>query len=620
MDGVSLPSFPTRSRDAGEFIRMTLFAGILSRTSASVPTDVRRALATWPVGIDRAAQGSASAGAPLLPFIVEDRDFCCAAADIGVFGGAGHLVADDAISLLAGEPLLGDHDTARPREDDLRALHEAARHDVSTVAAAANGVFAFAHLDRARQRLTLAADKLSLRPIYYAVTPDWVIFSTAYRLFDDLPAFDRRADLRAMTEVSAFYYPLGDRMPYANVRRIRAAEIVTVDPRSVTRSTYWRWDAIPVSQEPLDVLAARAHRAFERAVARRQDDPRGPLAYLSGGLDSRAVVAALVSQGRVPQTWNFARRGTLDHALGAAMAARLGTRHHERPKPEGARTPDYAQMMADALAGSVPAPPQGGGGQLVWAGEGGSVALGHVHMHAQVVERMRAGDVDGAIEEFFAREDLLVPLKLFAPSAARRVSGVVREGVHDELERLSLAEPGRRFHLFLLLNDQRRKLTRHFESIDRHRVELQLPFFDSAFLAVVLSVPVDACLGHRFYSLWFAQLDPRVREVPWQTYPGHDPCPLPLPEGLTYQWNADYQRRERAAERKALLRRVWQMLRSADFPHGMLSRGRILGAAALHAARLRDYEYALDAAAVCHAHVKSCRGQWTLQSIGDRDS
>lgn len=598
--------------------RMTLFAGILSRTPAPVPARLRRLLQTE---LTQAASQTGSTPSPQLR-ILEDERFCCAALDIGVLGGDGAIVEPDAISLLAGEPLLGNHDTPRSRQDDLRALHEAARHEgeadaLAAVARQANGVFAFIHLQPSRSRLTLAADKLSLRPIYYAVTPSWTIFSTVHRLFDSLMELDRTLDLRAMMEVCAFYFPLGDRMPCANVRRIRAAETVRVDGDSVRRSTYWRWDAIPVSQEPLETLAARAHRAFVRAVARRRDDPRGPLAYLSGGLDSRAVVAALVSQGRVPETFNFAWRGTLDHALGAAIAERLGTRHHEWPKPDGARTPDYAQLMADCLAQTGACRPEGSGGDLVWSGEGGSVALGHVHMHPKMVELMRAGDVDGAIDEFLAREDLRLPMKLFTPAAARQAAGLVREGIRDELDRLVASEPARRFHLFLLLNDQRRKLTRHFETIGRHRVELQLPFFDSAFLAVVLSVPVDACLGHRFYSQWLACFDRRVGEVPWQAYPDHAACPLPLPETLAYQWNPEYQQRERATQQKILLRRVWRALGSSDFPRSMLSRPRILGAAALHVTGLRDYGYALDAAAECHEQAKTSGGRMRLLGIGD---
>jgi len=430
------------------------------------------------------------------------------------------------------------------------------------------------------------------------------------RILESLPGFDRTMDLRGMTEVTAFEYPLGDRTPYANVRRIHAAEVVDVDASSIRQSVYWRWDDIPVSTDAPELLAQRAHAAFVGGVKRRLAGARSATAFLSGGLDSRAVVGSLVSEGVEVRTFNFARRGTQDHFLGASMAESFGTAHHEYEKPEGARTPNYSEMMATAVRDAGGQNDPATSPRTVWSGEGGSVVLGHVHMHRPVVERLRSGNEEGAFDEFFDREDIRIPLKMFTTSVARSVARLVRDGVHKELMQLSGVEPGRRFHMFLLVNDQRRKLTRHFEDIDRHRLEWQLPFFDSAFVASVLAVPLDLCLEHRFYTSWFEQFDPIVRSVPWQSYPGHDPCPLPVPATLSYQWDSHYQAAERAAQKREVIARARNLLFAADFPRPLLSRSRVAVAAALHASGARNYEYALNAAALCHRYWRECEGRW----------
>jgi asparagine synthetase B (glutamine-hydrolysing) len=478
----------------------------------------------------------------------------------------------------------------------------------------ATGVFSIAIVRPAARHVRLVADKLGIRPIYYAATPRYAVFSTTLRTFDALDIFEKTLDVRGMTEISAFEYPLGDRTHYDGLRRIRPAEIVDILPDGERHSAYWRWDDIEESRASIADAAHRSHTAFVDGLRRRLTGHRPTIAYLSGGLDSRAVVGALVSEGADVETFNFARAGTQDRILGAAIAERLGTRHHEVPKPPGARTPDYAQLMKTGLDGTDL--PRGvGGAAVVWSGEGGSVALGHVHMHRPVVERLRAGDDDRAITEFLEREDIRIPLKMFRRSMLPAIRSVAREGVREELARLPHAEPGNRFHLFLLHNDQRRKLTRHFEQIDLNRLEFQLPFFDSDFLATVVSVPLDERLEHRFYSRWFEQFDPVLRSVAWQAYPGHDPCPVPPPAGLSYQWDQSVDYEERTANTRALLTRARRLITSSDFPGPILSRPHVAAAAALHGARLRNYDYALEAAAVCHQYWRDCKGRWVFKGI-----
>jgi len=583
---------------------VTLFAGIVARDGAPLDDQIRRRL-----------HASLSRHPFDKPVVFEGPHWSCAAVDIGAFPHPGHLFDGGTLSLLAGEPLLR-RDAVRPRTDDLREMHEHGLGDTASIPVSnATGQFCLAIVRPAARHVRLVADKLAIRPIYYATSSRFALFSTTLRVFDALDVFEKTCDLRGVTEISAFGYPLADRTHYGGLRRIRAAEIVDISPVDEHSSEYWRWDDISQTGSPTIEAARRSHQAFVKAVRRRLGDRRSTVAYLSGGLDSRAVVGALVSEGASVDTFNFARDGTQDKILGEAMAARLGTRHHQVPKPAGARTPDYAQLLKDALddtgltrgvAGSA----------VVWSGEGGSVALGHVHMHRPVVARLRAGDEAGAIHEFFEREHLQMPLKIFRRSMLPAIRSVDTDGIREELARLPNAEPGSRFHLFLLLNDQRRKLTRHFENLDLNRLEFQLPFFDSDFLETVVSVPLDERLEHRFYSRWFEQFDPVLRSVAWQVYPGHDPCPVAPPAGLSYQWDQRVDRDERAANTRALLTRTRRLIMSADFPAPILSRSRVAAAAALHSTGIKNYDYALEVAAIYHQYWRDCKGRWVLKGIG----
>jgi hypothetical protein len=539
---------------------------------------------------------------------MEGELYCCAKVDIGAFGAPGVVIDDAArFALMAGEPLLGS-DVA-DRNVHLRSIHERCiRGDVSPLQQA-TGAFCIAQYDPTTRMLRLTVDKLGLRPLYYAVSSEFVVFSSALRVIEALPYPSRTLDLRGVAEATAFGYPLADRTPYAQVRCSRAAEIVSVTPRDVQKARYWHWDAVPTSVTPEAAAAEGVFAEFQRAVDRRLRGDRVTAAFLSGGLDSRAVVAAVREKGTETHTFNFARPGTQDQVFGRQIAAALGTSHYELPKNAGDRKPDYARLMASAwslVQEHLPADRTPERPHLVWSGEGGSVCLGHVHMHQSVVATLRAGDIGAAIRQFLRLEDLNVPLRLFTSSVASSLAETIVDGIREELAGLAGVEPGRQFYLYLLLNDQRRKLASHFENIDLHRVELQLPFFDSDFLTSVIAVPVDYCLGHRFYHRWLENFRPTITSVPWQAYPGHVPCPIEGTEHLAYQWDIQYQRTEAAAQNRALLQQTFDLLAADDFPLGVLSRRKLAAAFVLHATGIRCYDYALKAAALCYVYSRKC--------------
>ena len=146
--------------------------------------------------------------------------------------------------------------------------------------------------------------------------------------------------------------------------------------------------------------------------------------------------------------------------------------------------PDYSALMAEVWAeansrSDLPAERPA----IVWSGEGGSVALGHVHLTEEMVNWMRVGKIDDVIEEHLRRESAQVAPKMFSSKASDILSRSINDGIREELKLFHSHDPARNFYFHLMLNDQHRKLAGHFENIDLHRLEFQLPFFDSSFLA-----------------------------------------------------------------------------------------------------------------------------------------
>jgi asparagine synthase (glutamine-hydrolysing) len=583
---------------------MTLIAGMLTRHDCPLPdsacASLRQAISRHPAEEVKAFR---------------DRRSYFAKVDIEAFREPGFFVdGSGALSLLTGEPLLGagDFSSSSSRLQDLPIIHEQCLRNNWNVLGEADGTFCVVHYQPRTGSLTLIADKLGIRPLYFWIDDKLVVFASALRILEEFPLVPKKMDLRAVTEVVTLGAPLAVRTPYAGISLLKPAQIIQITNDGISRSCYWRWDEIETVNGPEPVRLATVHDRFQAAVRRRNRHDGATAAYLSGGLDSRCIVALLRHDGVRVRTVNFARPGTQDYYFGNQFAEKIGSAHESLPKERGDNIPDYSSLMARALGGSNLTQWPAERPQLVWSGEGGSVLLGQVHLSESIVALMRAGNIDGAIEEYLQREQMFLPPKLFRSEILANLRDAIKQGIREELGELHAEDPGRNFALFLMRNDQRRKLMGHFESIDLHRLEFQLPFFDGAFLASVIATPLDWCLRHRLYIKCLSLFPPAVTTVPWQAYPGHEPCPLPIPEELADQWDDTYQAQEDATQKQRVIEQASELLRSIDFPDQILSKRNLRVAAWIHSTGWRDYKYAIEAARTYYAYSKKCGGEFTF--------
>ncbi|MEP6946323.1 MAG: asparagine synthase-related protein [Acidobacteriota bacterium] len=578
---------------------MSLFAGIYSLNDGVSPPNAMRA--EMRNAITRNAEDE----------IIEFSSTRCylAKIDIGAFGSKGHL--DDGagnFSMLTGEPLLpGDRPAGR--EADLVAIRESLGSERTDLLELARGVFAAADYREKDGVLTFMTDRLGIRPVYYWVGAEFMIFSSTLRVIETMSCVPKKMDLRAVTEIAALNYAVADRTPYCGVKLLGPGGIVRAMGREITVSTYSDWNDIPISKKPEEQLLVELYNCFVDAVAIRQRGDSGAVAYLSGGLDSRCVTAALCEQAKNVHTFNFAREKTQDQLFGRQFAEQAASIHSEVPKQPGDLTPDYSLLLANAWKASndrIAAPVERP--KLAWSGEGGSVDLGHVHIGPQVPPFLRAGDARAAVEEFLFKDEIALPLKLFRTSLRDRISSLVVDGIVEQIETYRCEDPARKFYLFMMLNDQRRKLAGHFENLDRHRLEFQLPFFDTAFVKLVMSIPLDLCVLHKLYVKWLDLFPKSVASVAWQAYPDHVPCPVAVPAGLAYQWDNKHLERERSTRKRSLVRRAAAVLKAKDFPTEILDRARFGVAVAAYASGVRDYGYLVETAEVYYKYWNKCSG------------
>jgi hypothetical protein len=532
------------------------------------------------------------------PALHSGPGYALAYLDLKLLPGEGHVVDENgAASFVAGDLLCTPRSSAS-RTDDLRSLHERWLHDDDSLLPTARGSFAVAQIDPRSSTLRLAVDVLAGRSLYVAFADGLLYFATALRIVEQLSELKKRVDVRGLLETSAFGFPLSIRTQYEGVELLDGCETIRVDrAQGLRRTKYWHWNDLRPHGESAEELPRLLHARFQEAVRWRLGHERTVLSSFSGGLDSRCVTASLLGAGANVLTMNIAPEGSLDLVLGRYAAKRLQTRHFEftAGSADGVNkgiVDGHRAWLASLKPDERPDFPAS-----VWTGNGGSVGMGHIYIDAKMVGLMQHGRRAEAVRTYLARNGIGLSPRVFRRPLRSTVELCCIDGVLEQLHQLESFDEGRRLHLFLMMNDQRRHLTDHFEDIDLNRLEMINPFFDTEFLRLVLASPVEPFLSHRLYNAWLKQFPFAIDSMPWQAYADHEPCPLPVPAGLRNQWESGYYNDATLkAVRAGLLDRSRRALSSEHFPAGLLRGSALRIAWWLTRTGLGDYSYLLKLA------------------------
>ncbi len=201
-----------------------------------------------------------------------------------------------------------------------------------------NGMFALAIWDSSRSRLVLARDRMGQKPLYYAETPGGgLVFGSEPKALLAHPEVRRELDHDSLRRYLFYEYVPAPYSIWKGMRKLPAGHLLVWEDGIVRFERYW--DAPSPSPEVrggegFEAAAERFWDEFRDAVARhrRSDVPLG--VFLSGGLDSSSVAAALceIEPARSVHTFSigFDDPSFDESTYFRSVAGALGTDHHER--------------------------------------------------------------------------------------------------------------------------------------------------------------------------------------------------------------------------------------------------------------------------------------------------
>jgi asparagine synthase (glutamine-hydrolysing) len=199
-----------------------------------------------------------------------------------------------------------------------------------------NGMFGFAVWDARSQTLLVGRDRLGIKPIYYLDDGRRVIFASEAKALLEVPGVTADVDPSALAAYLELGYAPAPLSMFRGIRKLPIGSVMTLSPGGLRIDAYWRPPTRVTEGVPPTEWARRVRERLEESVRMQMvaDVPIG--AFLSGGIDSSAVLAFMARHSAQPvKTYSIgfdggaAERFYNELAYARQVARRFGTDHHE---------------------------------------------------------------------------------------------------------------------------------------------------------------------------------------------------------------------------------------------------------------------------------------------------
>lgn len=237
------------------------------------------------------------------------------------------------VVLIEGEPQFNGQiraemglSPAADRADTVAALYAA--HGAAGFARL-RGHWAAAVLDRRSGTLLLASDHFGTRSLFRARSRDgaWLIATHPAALLAH-PRVDREVNLAGVADYLAFGHALGRKTIFQGIERLPGATCLAFSRDQLSETRYWRPLPPPIQPKVDESDLEEVRQLFNNSVERALSAGGLTCLALTGGMDARAILSALVAGGMPSHTLTHSLPDSTDAILSAELARRARAHHH----------------------------------------------------------------------------------------------------------------------------------------------------------------------------------------------------------------------------------------------------------------------------------------------------
>lgn len=198
------------------------------------------------------------------------------------------------------------------------------------------GMFAFAIWDNNKKQLFCARDRFGIKPFYYYTDKEKFVFGSEIKTILEMEDIDRTLSYDALDSYFAFGYITSDLSIYKSIKKLQPGHYLLLsfkDKVSIDIRRYWNVQFDPDFSRTEEQWMEEIESCLSETVKMHMisDVPLG--AFLSGGIDSSAVVAMMAKNSKIPVktfTIGFKEKKFSEIEYAREVAKKFGCEHHEQ--------------------------------------------------------------------------------------------------------------------------------------------------------------------------------------------------------------------------------------------------------------------------------------------------
>lgn len=393
------------------------------------------------------------------------------------------------------------------------------------------GIFSIAIWDKAQHKLYLLNDRFGLKPLYYAQLAETFIFAPEMKGILVEPACNRSLNLTAMAEFIRFQQVIGEKTFFDEIKLMQPASICSIDLRTLAfeQAPYWDWRAIKPLKKTSDKreIFEETERLFKQAVHKRLPSDHRLGMFLSGGLDSRCILAVMPPSDVPIVTVSYGHPDSRDVRIARRIAQAMDTDHHVFEFLDGQWAKEVSEFHMELVEGAHS-----------WIHAHGLSTLPDARELFDInLSGIGAGVITGTFEAPVVSEppdqEAMLNLLfrhytqthswpglteaeaqgLLSETYHSKLNGLAYESLKAEVARFAHADPYLQSFFFNLYNHDRRMIL-NFIIFNNSHIENRCPFLDYELVDWATTVPVEYKLDKPMHSFILSRTMPKLSHIP----------------------------------------------------------------------------------------------------------
>jgi len=380
------------------------------------------------------------------------------------------------------------------------------------------GAFNIVIWDWKEKKLVIVNDRYGLRPIYYSQHNNKLYLASEVKAILAGNDVSRKIDHSAIASLFFFGFVMGNRTYFESIQLLPPASFLVFKNNRISISNYWDFNFLDKKEgKAKGYYEQRLGELILQAVHRHVKDGVRITVPLSGGLDSRTILASISKEYHPVNTFTFGTEDMDDVKIAERVSTALGTDHH------------YLEILPEDIIEKAKKIVNITEGMISFLHSVGNMKLETIRGHADVcLDGMQPfGSFFNPFAIFRRKEKLLAadylfqPISmslaksLFAGSYYEKIKDCPREIIWNISQKCKSTSTSSIID-YSIATQYVRRFVNYGNLVKRTHVEVRSPFFDNDLVDFIVDTPPHERRYQYLYTRTFSRLFPELSKIPWE--------------------------------------------------------------------------------------------------------